>query len=184
LSIHLDIQQAPWYINWKTGVELKLYAFQLVQLQSEMTVLLAPTVVPKKPFNKPMVHDWAVSDIFSTISDWDTEISDFPSWNEPPTPPQWVMPAKVTLWLQTEILWPPKEHTQDIVVAKANTFMQITSPLIENTQDIAVGKAMAFMQTHQPGGPLHDMKPNMNKVEHRVGVYSNAEERCCISGGD
>jgi hypothetical protein len=121
------------------GVELKLYAFQLAQSQPDMTVPLAPTVLPKQslpnpPFNRPRVHDWATSDIFSALSNLDTELLDFPSWEVPPTPPQWVAPAKVTPvadWMQ--IPWPPKEHTQDIAVAKARSFMQITLPPNENT---------------------------------------------------
>jgi hypothetical protein len=44
------------------------------------------------------------------------------------------VPAKVTLiadWMQMP--WPPKEQTQDIAVAKARAFMQITLPPNENT---------------------------------------------------
>jgi hypothetical protein len=88
LCTQVDIRQNPGYINWKTGVELRLYAFQLAQAQPTVSIPLAMTVLPKPvvPVAKPWVQDWAANDLFSPMTELDDDHLDLASWSVPPTP--------------------------------------------------------------------------------------------------
>lgn len=158
------------FLHWKSGVEFKLYEFQLAQ--SGTSVPISSAVEPPQP----LWEKFTDSTLLQTDHDWDQLDLDVPYTPNtktnnvcPPRLPHYVPPTPLRV---TDLEGPMQKHARpaawtECATPSTKTLQQPMSTRKETSADHSPSKASEFMQT-RPGGPRNIKERDLKVVERQV----------------
>ena len=143
----MDLRQARSYINWKTGVELKLYQFQFKQ--SNKGIKGPSTSAPLLATTQEKIQD--LGEIMPDANAWELLGLDMPSGDEP---------------LESVGMCPNKLELESDTMPQSTIVKPINKPMQPAMVPIP-SKAKIFMES-RPGGMLEKQEQEMKVVERRI----------------
>jgi hypothetical protein len=179
------VRHCSWYLNWKTGVEIKLSAFQLTQAQATAS-------------RATQVH-------VQTSSAIQPRFGAHPTTTNQPVMPPWVLPPQPTTTSESVALMAvdtPVMATMPLGVQHGNSPLRtpspppdgtLMSPMIGQSDDHPglgnitpvpapvvpwVSVARAFMNA-RPGGPVTTLDHDLQTVARRVSAH--VQKKCTTS---
>jgi hypothetical protein len=191
----LDIRHNAQYLTWKSGVDFKLYAFQLTQstLETDGPQPYTPVVQVPHASHQALIDPLAnqhqkgsICDSWSPYSDSLFPIEDLEYRN--PCTPSPVPPVQVT---HLDYVLPMEQLGNDVPrppspvpAAIQRELDRVPTPIIRPLtvpQMKEVAKAAAFMQT-KPGGGKETVQREMQNTERRVSSQIQKKSTTSVTG--
>lgn len=172
--LQVDIRHTTRYLSWRSGVALKLYAFQMRQSNQSQQRMLPIVISPTTPLVEP-VHDDASYDA------WDLE----PLTWDIPTPPSPLMVLTTAAQTMPRLDVSPPFASLVTTPNPPSPLQKIlnTMPASTKTNEMpqvvqANSRALGFMK-NRPGGPVQEQIRKMQVVERQVAV--RVQKKCTAS---